>query len=123
MSYVSKWFKPAEFACRCGCGFGTKADDVNVGLLNVLDDVREHFGKPVYVVSGCRCKKHNTKVGGAKGSKHMLGIAADIKVRGVEPIEVYGYLTEKYPKTFGIGLYKSWVHVDVRSNCARWDET
>lgn len=123
MSYESKWFKPAEFACRCGCGFGTKADDVNAGLLEVLDDVREHFGKPVYVVSGCRCNKHNTKVGGAKGSKHMLGIAADIKVRGVEPIEVWGYLTEKYPNKFGIGLYKTWVHIDTRSSKARWDET
>lgn len=117
--YVCKWFKPEEFLCRCGCGLGA----VGVSLLMVLDDVREYFGKPVIVVSGCRCKKHNATVGGAKASKHVLGIAADIKVRGVEPIEVYGYLTEKYPNKFGIGLYKTWVHVDTRSSKARWDET
>ena len=117
--YVSKWFKPEEFLCRCGCGLGA----VGVSLLMVLDDVREYFGKPVIVVSGCRCKQHNAAVGGAKASKHVLGIAADIKVRGVEPIEVYGYLTEKYPNKFGIGLYKTWVHVDTRGSKARWDET
>ena len=117
--YTSKWFKPTEFLCKCGCGYG-RVDD---SLLVVLDDVRGHFGKPTVVVSGFRCKKHNTAVGGAQYSKHMLGIAADIKVRGVEPIEVYGYLTEKYPNKFGIGLYKTWVHVDTRSSKARWDET
>ena len=117
--YVCKWFKPEEFRCKCGCGLSA----VGVSLLMVLDDVREHFGKPVLVVSGCRCKKHNAAVGGAKASKHMLGIAADIKVRGVEPIEVWGYLTEKYPNKFGIGLYKTWVHIDTRSSKARWDET
>lgn len=35
-------------------------------------------GVTVNVGSGCRCAKRNAAVGGVKGSKHMLGLAADL---------------------------------------------
>ncbi|EFB70384.1 hypothetical protein PROVRUST_08483, partial [Providencia rustigianii DSM 4541] len=41
--------------------------------------------KPVYVVSGRRCAKHNKAVGGAEHSQHLLGTAGDIKVKDVTP--------------------------------------
>lgn len=116
MAYVSKYFKPQEFACKCGCG--TK--DVKEELLVVLDDVREHFGVPVVITSGHRCAKHNAAVGGAKESQHVLGTAADIKVSGVAPKKVQEYLLKKYPSKYGIGVYPSWVHIDVRPTAARW---
>ena len=112
-----KHFKKSEFMCKCGCGVPI----VDVELADVLDDVREHFNAPTSITSGYRCEKHNTKVGGAKNSSHMQGIAADIKVSGKEPKEVYDYLNKKYPNTYGMGLYKSWVHIDVRNTKARWN--
>jgi uncharacterized protein YcbK (DUF882 family) len=113
-----KYFKREEFACKCGCGF----DDIDEELVDVLDDLREHFGQPVTITSGCRCSKHNKAVGGEPKSKHMEGIAADIKVRNVNPNIVYSWLDNKYPNKYGLGLYKSWVHVDTRRQRARWNK-
>lgn len=117
---LSKHFKKREFACKDGCGLGLNDGDVNLELVEVLEDVREHFGKPVIINSGLRCQTHNKRVGGAPKSQHLLGIAADIRVQGVDPSEVYNYLMQKYPLKYGIGKYKNFTHIDVRSWRARW---
>lgn len=44
----------------------------------VLEPVRERLGKPIVVNSGFRCPIHNRAVGGATGSQHMKGEAADL---------------------------------------------
>lgn len=114
----SKWFKREEFACKCGCGFSA----VDAELLTVLEDVREHFKRPITISSGCRCPEHNKKVGGVESSEHTKAIAADIKILDIPPIMVYTYLNNKYFNTYGIGLYPSWVHIDVRPNKSRWSK-
>lgn len=111
-----KYFSREEMACKCGCKFNT----VDYELAMVLDTLREFFNTPVTITSGCRCVDHNKAVGGSPNSKHLLGIAADIKVKGVSPKEVYEYLDTKYTTKYGIGLYSSWVHIDVRKHRARW---
>lgn len=45
---------------------------------NVLDPLREKWGAPIKVSSGYRCPKLNKAIGGATGSQHMKGEAADI---------------------------------------------
>ena len=45
---------------------------------NVLDPLREAYGKPIKVNSGYRCPELNKAVGGSKTSDHMKGCAADI---------------------------------------------
>lgn len=45
---------------------------------NVLDPLREAYGKPIVVTSGYRCPALNKAVGGSKTSDHMIGRAADI---------------------------------------------
>lgn len=111
-----KHFKRSEFACKCGCGL----DVVDYKLAEVLDDLREHFGQPVIVTSGCRCVKHNKSVGGAKKSQHLTGRGADIKVKNIKPLYVFNYLNVTHLDEFGIGLYKSWVHIDTREAKSRW---
>ena len=113
-----KYFKRHEFACGCGCGFSA----VDVELLEALEDVREHFNQPITINSGCRCEAHNRAVGGEPNSMHTKGIAADFVVRGVSPAKVHQYLTGKYPNEYGIGLYRTWVHLDVRGEKARWEK-
>lgn len=115
---LNQYFKRKEFACKCGCGTAT----VDAELLEVITDVREHFGKPVIITSGHRCAKHNANVGGAKASKHLLGIAADIKVKDVASSAVAAYLESKYPDKYGIGRYPrhGFTHIDVRSGKSRW---
>ena len=116
MGIKSHHFHRSELACKCGCGF----DAVDVELLYVLEDLRKHFGSPLVITSGNRCMAHNTRVGGSPNSQHLNGIAADIRIVGVQPEVVANYLEEKYPKKYGIGRYDRWVHVDVRKYKARW---
>ena len=114
---ISKHFHDYEFECHCGkCDLVTPPAE----LLAILDDVRDHFGRPTTIMSGYRCQAHNTAVGGAKRSQHLLGIASDIIVSGVAPERVQAYLLDKYPNTLGIGKYSYFTHVDVRSWRARW---
>lgn len=115
---LNKYFKRSEFACRCGCGTST----VDAELLQVITDVREHFGKPVAINSGHRCVNHNKKVGGAPNSVHLTGKAADIRVIGVNPSEVANYLDNKYPGQYGLGRYASFTHIDVRDGKSRWSK-
>lgn len=116
---LNKYFNRREFACKCGCG----TDMIDYELVHVVTDVREHFGQPVSITSGHRCAKHNASVGGAKASKHVLGIAADIRVKGVPASDVATYLEQKYPDKYGIGRYPrhGFTHIDVRSGKARWN--
>jgi len=45
----------------------------------VLDPLREAYGRPIRVTSGYRCPKLNRLVGGSPNSQHMRGEAADIR--------------------------------------------
>ncbi|MGD9171264.1 MAG: D-Ala-D-Ala carboxypeptidase family metallohydrolase [Candidatus Thiodiazotropha sp.] len=112
----SKYFTREEFACRCGCG----KDTVDAELLELLDDVREHFSSPVMIKSGHMCSRYNKKTGGSIESKHLDGKAADIVVTGVSPFDVYDYLDQKYPDKYGIGQFPDFTHIDIRVEMARW---
>lgn len=46
---------------------------------NILDPLREAYGKPIIVTSGYRCEKLNNLIKGSKTSQHRLGQAADIR--------------------------------------------
>ena len=83
-----KHFKKSEFACKCGCGF----DNIDLKLVNILEQIRSHFGdRPVHITSGCRCANHNKAVGGVEGSRHVLGKASDIYVEGVSVKDLLNY--------------------------------
>lgn len=112
---LSENFKLSEFACA------DKSDTVLVsdGLVAILQNVRDHFGKPVVITSAYRTASHNKKVGGTSGSRHLTGEAADFVINGVSPAKI-GYYLEKLGAS-GIGIYVSggFVHVDVRSS-GKW---
>lgn len=45
---------------------------------NILDPLREAWGRPITVTSGYRCPALNRAVGGSRTSHHLKGMAADI---------------------------------------------
>ena len=51
-------------------------------LLEVLDDLREFYGKPIKITSGYRCTELNRLVGGSPTSAHVIGYAADLQPIG-----------------------------------------
>lgn len=59
----------------------TKQEEKNLIALinNVLDPLREAYGKPIIVTSGYRCERLNKLVNGSKTSQHLYGFAADIR--------------------------------------------
>lgn len=114
---LSTNFKVKEFACQDG------SDPIFIapGLVTILQYIRSHFGKPVTINSAYRTPSHNKKVGGATYSQHSYGMAADIVVKGVSPKTVAKYVETLMPKKGGIGIYKTFVHVDIRTEKSRWN--
>lgn len=122
MGDLSKNFNRSEFACKgtnC-CGHSAA---VHPDLVDALQTLRDRIGKPLSITSGFRCNRHNKAVGGAEQSYHTLGMAADVSCpAGVSPEEL-AVIAEEIPlfREGGIGVYASWVHLDVRqSGKARW---
>ena len=77
-----KYFRINEFRCHCGCQMPAEVEaNIEALVSNVLDPLRDEYGKPIYVNSGYRCEKHNKAVGGVPRSQHMVGQAADISLR------------------------------------------
>lgn len=110
-------FLVREFSCNDGSDVVFISPD----LVEILQQIRDHFKAPVSINSGYRTPAYNKKVGGATYSQHLYGMAADIVVKGVEPKKVYAYADSLLPCTGGVGLYKTFVHVDVRKAKSRWD--
>lgn len=122
----------SEFACQCGCGF----DTVDFDLALVLQSTQRYFQAlnpgmdiRIKITSGCRCPKHNAKVGGSSNSQHIFGRAADFHLYNrktgvrLRATDVAEYLEDRYPDSKGIGRYHNRIHVDTRLNKARWDNS
>ena len=113
---LSANFKVSEFACKDG----SDTVFISPGLITVLQKIRDHFGKPVIITSAYRNDAYNKKVGGADYSQHKYGTAADTYINGVSPATIAEFVETIMPNTGGIGIYSSFVHVDVRADRARW---
>ena len=106
------YFKVEDFTCPC-CGVA-KAD---VRLLSALENLRSKIGRPILILSGYRCPAHNKDVHGSPKSQHMLGKAADVVVRGMASIDLAQAANSLEPFNLGgIIVYKTFVHLDVRTN-------
>ena len=126
---LSEHFTLAEL-----CKTSAKIPDANIPshvhiknlkrLCGWLERLRERVGKPIIINSGYRSEAVNKAVGGVKGSNHLTGCAADIRVSGIEQLVRYAailldisdesqeafdeLLLERSPK----GTY--WLHFAVR---------
>ena len=113
---ITPHFKVREFRCYDG------SDPVFVSdkLVEILQQIRDHFGRAVTINSGFRTAAKNKSVGGAANSQHLYGMAADITVKGVSPSRVAAFAETLLPNTGGIGIYGTFCHVDVRATKSRW---
>lgn len=83
---------------------------------NVLDPLREKYGKPIQVSSGYRSAILNRSVNGATSSQHRLGEAADITVGSKEENrKLFEIIRLELPFDQLIDERDfSWVHVSFR---------
>ncbi len=94
-------------------------DNLNALMDNILDPLREAYGKPIIVNSGYRCPKLNKAVGGVANSQHLTGQAADIRGQSNKPEEI----KKLYDLCKSLGLdvdqclhEGTWLHVSYRKD-------
>jgi len=106
----------SEVAARAGID-NTPPDEIVTNLRALahgLELVRHALGDlPIHVSSGYRSPAVNVKVGGAKNSAHMSGLAADIVCPQFgSPLEVCRAIAEQHIATDQIiHEFGSWCHV------------
>lgn len=86
----------------------------------VLDPVREAFGKPIIVNSGYRSEKLNKAIGGARKSQHLRGEAVDVRAKNpVDNKVIFDIVAQlgKYDQLIweqGSDMFPAWVHISYR---------
>ena len=120
---LSENFNSYEFRCGLGRDCACTTILIDDRLVEILQQIRDHFGKPITITSAYRCESYNRSIGGATGSRHSKGQAADICIPGIAPKEIAKYAESI--GVLGIGLYETaadgyFVHVDTRDYKSFW---
>lgn len=117
--HISKDFLESEFADP-----STGEAKVTPELVTAMQELRDRVGKPIKILSGYRSPAHNASVGGQQDSKHLLGLAADFTVPGMDLLLLLSHVINVQAfHDSGIGFYpqNNFIHADVgRGKPARW---
>jgi len=105
-----RYFKMGDFDCQ-----ETGENEMSEEFVHRLDDLREACGFPFYITSGYRSPEHSVeKNKPSGGGTHTQGIAADIRVSG--GLQRMAVVKNAIALGFkGIGVAKTFVHVDTRT--------
>lgn len=101
-------FSPREIACK-----GTGKVLVNEDALDKLQALRDRLRKPLILTSAYRSPEHNRAVGGAKRSKHMEGIAFDVRMDNHDPHEFEAAARAVGFTGFGYYPRSGFMHIDT----------
>lgn len=125
-NFTLKELTKSDVAIRHGISQVPSSDVVgNLTMLaiEVLQPIRDFYGKPVIVTSGYRSPALNTLVGGSNTSHHTLGMAADIEVVGVSNYDLACWIQDNLKYTqcilefYEFGVPDSgWVHVSYNKS-------
>ena len=94
-------------------------------LVRALEAIRERAGKAVRITSGYRSWARNKAVYAARNkkptdSRHCSGQAADISVAGLSGTQLAKLAIDAAGTNLGIGIARTFIHVDVRGTWAIW---
>ena len=87
----------SQTALRMGIDNNPTPEDLyNLHLLcdNILQPLREHYGRPVTISSGYRSEDLCVAIGSSRKSQHAKGQAADFEVMGVDNKEVAEWIRD-----------------------------
>ena len=117
-------FKLSEFRQRDGTPVPARYRDNVRRLARNLQVLRSDLGRAVRVTSGYRSPAYNRRIKGAPKSQHLFAKAADIRVSGMKPAQVYcaieRLISTGTMRQGGLGIYRKHVHYDIRGKRARW---
>lgn len=94
-----------------------------VVAIQELDALRAHFGAPVRLLSLYRSPAYNSAIGGARKSQHKEFRAIDFVCDAGTPRDWFEFLKVRRENGFwigGLGLYRTFVHIDGRPRNATW---
>jgi uncharacterized protein YcbK (DUF882 family) len=121
---LTKNFLLREFRCKDNTEVPQEYMENVQELADNLQVLREHIEKPIRIISAYRTLSYNRKVDGARRSQHLTASAADIKIKGMTPQEIKDVIEELIKKGLmkqgGIGLYRTFLHYDIRNKKVRW---
>lgn len=104
-----KYFNYSEFDSPDVQGSGQLMDKT---LLEMLDEVRDKFDKPIHINSGFRTFAHNESVNGKSDSSHLKGLAVDIDCNNsVDRFDLINCLLDVGFNR--IGIAKTFIHADI----------
>ena len=129
-------FADYELRCKCHRHKDKQLCNVSPRLLSLAERVRDILKTPLVVTSCCRCPEHNKDSGGSPNSKHICtptlpARAMDIKPRNMSSLTAYNAIMKAYQsgridELGGIGLYDSFIHIDIfkaaDGHLRTWDE-
>jgi uncharacterized protein YcbK (DUF882 family) len=112
-----------ELKCKDGTEYPSQwRQDRATKLAVTFEDVRVLLGsQPLHVNSGYRTPSYNARLeGAAVKSQHVEGRAIDFRHPTMTPKQVYtavynAHKAGKLPLLGGLGLYATFVHMDVRT--------
>ena len=86
----------------------------------VLEPVRKHFQKPIFITSGYRSKELNKAIGGSRYSQHQRGEAADFVVKDIPVSKVFEYIIN-HSIPFDQCIHEKhrrseWIHISFKRN-------
>lgn len=90
-------------------------DNIIALVENVLQPLRDAYGKPININSGYRCAELNKKVGGVATSQHTKGQAADCGCD--DPLALARLIIELGLPFDQMGLYPTFVHLSYKREC------
>lgn len=107
MEYL--YFKTSDFDCQ-----ETGENEMDPEFIRKVDELRSALGRPLIVTSGYRSPTHSLEAKKEKPGTHAQGIACDIKVSN--GAERRALVKQAFYLGFtGIGVAKTFVHVDTRT--------
>lgn len=104
------YFNDSELACKgTDCCGGSRPH--NQQFEYKLDMVRHELNKPLLVLSGFRCNKHNQLIGGVENSLHTKMKAADCTTYNKKDLSEIERIGKKYFKEVIVYADKNFVHL------------
>lgn len=97
-----------------------------VPLFHAMEAIRKKLGHPIRITNCYRAQPYNSCVGGVNGSQHLKFRAADFVCKVGDSnawAEAARAVRQSDVFSGGIGIYRGFVHVDVRGSDADWDNS
>jgi len=130
---ITNNFSLNEFNSKDGAEMPAEVLKNVIELASDLQKIRDVAGCAIHINSAYRSPEHNERIGGAhkivdgkriETSQHVFGKASDLTSRNHTPKELYDLIEAMILcgdiSEGGLGLYKSFVHYDIRGKKARW---